>query len=102
MRELQIYRQRWRSLIAVGIDFVIVPDSACYVSAEVRENLEDRVIAITLTYFLQYLEKCRNDRPDSPDFVRTIDPLKAGEYSIILWIRWGGFALGPERAPVPR
>lgn len=70
---------------------ISVPDSACFVSSEVKQDLEDRFIGITLTYFLQYLEQCRNDAPDSPDFATTIDPLKPGEYSVILWTNWGGF-----------
>jgi hypothetical protein len=70
---------------------ISVPDSACFVSSEVREDLEDRFIGITLTYFLQYLEQCQNDAPESPDFATTIGPLKPGEYSMILWTNWGGF-----------
>jgi hypothetical protein len=44
---------------------ISVPDSACFVSSEVKQDLEDRFTGITLTYFLQYLEQCRDDAPAS-------------------------------------
>ncbi|MGK2924220.1 MAG: hypothetical protein ACSLE2_01225 [Lysobacterales bacterium] len=69
---------------------ISVPDSACFVSSEVREDPEDHSIGITLTYFLEYREQCLNDKPNSPDFAATIGPLNQGEYSVILRTRWGG------------
>lgn len=67
---------------------ISVPDSACYYSAELRENVVDNRISINLHYLSGPTEECLQNNPDAADFSQTIGPLRAGNYSAALFIFW--------------
>ncbi|MGK2924460.1 MAG: hypothetical protein ACSLE2_02455 [Lysobacterales bacterium] len=62
---------------------ITIPNTACYVGREVEEALQDRVILIKLTFYLQYIETCLAENPDAPDFSTTIGPVAAGDYVVV-------------------
>lgn len=67
---------------------ISVPDSSCYSSAELREDVVDGRFSINLHYLSGVADECLSSNPDAPDFSQTIGPLRAGNYNVALFIFW--------------
>lgn len=67
---------------------ISVANSSCFYSAELREDVVDKQFSIYLHYLSGVIDECRDNNPDAPDFSRTVGPLRAGNYGVVVFVFW--------------